>query len=86
MNNEMQIFFDVAVGVIGLMGGWILNTVWEAVKDLQAADKELTEKVSSIELLVAGRYVTRDEFNNTLSQVFNKLDIIKDIVSQKADR
>jgi hypothetical protein len=40
MNNEYQGFCDVAVGVIGVLGGWVLNTVWGAVKDLQAADKE----------------------------------------------
>ena len=83
---EYQVFFDVAVGVIGVLGGWVLNTVWGAVKDLQNADKELAEKVSEIEVLVAGRYVTRDEFNTTLSQVFVKLDTIRDIVSHKADR
>ena len=86
MNNEYQVFFDVAVGMIGVLGGWVLNTVWGAVKDLQEADKELAEKVGQIEVLVAGRYVTREEFNTTLSQVFIKLDTIRDIVSQKADR
>ena len=86
MNNEIQIFFDVAVAVIGAMGGWILNTVWVAVKELQKADKELAEKVGEIEVLVAGRYMTREEFNQTLSQVFNKLDTIRDMIAQKADR
>lgn len=86
MNSEVQVFFDVAVGVIGVLGGWVLNTVWSAVKDLQTADKELAEKVGQIEVLVAGRYVTREEFNTTLSQVFIKLDTIRDLVSQKADR
>ena len=86
MNNEYQVFFDVAVGVIGVLGGWVLNTVWGAVKDLQEADKELAEKVGHIEVLVAGRYVTREEFNTTLNQVFTKLDTIRDIISQKADR
>ena len=86
MSNETQIFFDVAVAVIGAMGGWILNSVWNAVKELQKADKELAEKVGEIEVLVAGRYMTRDEFNNTLSQVFGKLDTIRDMIATKADR
>jgi hypothetical protein len=86
MTSETQIFFDVAVAVIGAMGGWILNTVWVSVKELQKADKELADKVSEIEVLVAGRYVTRDEFNNTLSQVFGKLDTIRDMIAKKADR
>jgi len=86
MTSETQIFFDVAVAVIGALGGWILNTVWTAVKELQKADKELAEKVGEIEVLVAGRYVTRDEFNNTLSQVFAKLDTIRDMLARKVDR
>ena len=86
MNSEVQVFFDVAVGVIGVLGGWVLNTVWSAVKDLQTADKELAEKVGQIEVLVAGRYITREEFNSVLNQVFAKLDTIRDLVSQKADR
>ena len=86
MSNETQIFFDVAVAVIGAMGGWILNTVWVAVKELQKADKELAEKVGEIEVLVAGRYMTREEFNHTLSQVFGKLDTIRDMIAKKADR
>lgn len=86
MNNEYQVFFDVAVGVIGVLGGWVLNTVWGAVKDLQEADKDLAEKVAAIEVLVAGRYITREEFNNTFNQVFERLDRIRDLISQKADR
>jgi hypothetical protein len=86
MTSETQIFFDVAVAVIGAMGGWILNTVWVSVKELQKANKDLADKVGEIEVLVAGRYMTRDEFNNTLAQVFNKLDTIRDMIAKKADR
>ncbi len=80
---EYQVLFDVAIGVIGVLGGWTLNTVWAAVKDLQEADKELAEKVGAIEVLVAGRYVTRDEFNSTLNQVFERLDRIRDMISRE---
>lgn len=83
---EYQVLFDIATAVIGVIGGWLLNTVWGALKDLQEADKQLAEKVAAIEVLVAGRYVTRDEFNHTLNQVFERLDRIRDIVSSKADR
>jgi hypothetical protein len=86
MMVEYQVLFDVAIGVIGVLGGWTLNTVWAAVKDLQEADKELAEKVGQIEVLVAGRYITREEFNSTLNQVFERLDKIRDMLSTKADR
>ena len=83
---EYQVLFNLAATGIGFLFGWILNNLWTAVKELQATDKELAEKVGQIEVLVAGRYVTRDEFNATLNQVFTKLDTIRDIVSKKADR
>lgn len=78
--------FNVAIGLISAMLGWWLNNVWTSLKELQSADRELAEKVASIEVLVAGQYVTRDEFNNVLNQVFNKLDKIIDAVNKKADR
>jgi hypothetical protein len=68
------------------MLGWWLNNVWTSLKDLQAADRELAEKVASIEVLVAGQYVTREEFNNVLGQVFGKLDRIIEKLNEKADR
>ena len=80
---EYQVLFDVAIGVIGVLGGWTLNTVWAAVKDLQEADKELAAKVGAIEVLVAGQYVTRDEFNQVLNQVFERLDRIRDLISAR---
>ena len=83
---DHQTAINVAIGLAGGLGGWILSIVWGAVKELQSADKELVEKVASIEILVAGRYVTRDEFNNNLNQVFTKLDTIRDLLSRKADR
>jgi len=83
---EYQVLFDVAVAVVGMLGGWVLNTVWSSLKELQSMDKQLADKVSAIEVLVAGRYVTRTEFNHGFEQVFLKLDGIRDILSQKADR
>ena len=83
---DHQMVFNLGIGLISAMLGWWLNNVWTSLKDLQAADRELAEKVASIEVLVAGQYVTRDEFNNALNQIFNKLDRIIDAVNQKADR
>lgn len=81
-----QTLFNVVVGVAGVLGGWVLNTMWGAVKDLQKSDKELADKVASIEVLVAGKYVTRDEFSNTMEKVNGKLDLIVDKLNGKADK
>ena len=64
-------------GFGGLIG-FLLNAVWQAVKDLQTADKELTKKVSEIEVLVAGAYVKKEEFSTAVTALFTKLDRIED--------
>jgi hypothetical protein len=84
--TEYQVLFNLATTIAGVTFGWILNTIWGSLKDLQTADKALVDKVASIEILVAGRYVTRDEFNTSLNAIFTKLDRIQDLISQKADK
>lgn len=86
MTPDAQFIFNIVIGVAGALGGWWLKVVWDALKDLQEADKALVEKVASIEVLVAGRYTTREEFDRNLNAVFVKLDRIYELLSQKADR
>lgn len=72
-------------GFGGLIG-FLLNAVWQAVKDLQKADKELTAKVAEIEVLVAGAYVKKDDFNGLSKALFSKLDRIEDKLDKKVDK
>lgn len=72
-------------GFGGLIG-FLLNVVWQAVKDLQKADKQLADKVGSIEVLVAGNYVRRDSFDAAVERIFQKLDHIEEKIDRKADK
>lgn len=83
---DYQILFNLVVGILGVLGGWLLNTVWNALKDLQIADARLAEKVGAIEVLVAGQYITRTEHTNALNMINMKLDQIQQSLSEKADR
>ena len=83
---EPQTAINIALALAGGLGGFILNRVWESLKDLQAADKVLTEKVGAIEVLVAGVCVTREELQKTISAVFTKLDRIEDKLDHKVDK
>ena len=44
------------------------------------------EKVNQIEVLVAGQYVKRDDFDKLANAIFAKLDKISDKIDSKADR
>ena len=83
MNQEL---FNIAVGVSGALFGWWLKVMWESIKDLTAQDNILTDKVSKIEILVAGTYVKRDEFERVMNRLFTKLDHIEGKMDAKADK
>lgn len=82
----MQEFYNWALtGLSGLLG-FLLHAVWQATKDLQRADAEITKRVSEIEVLVAGNYVTRQEFDRVIDKLFAKLDHIEMKIDKKADK
>ena len=86
MHADAQLLFNIVLSVAGFLGGWWLKVIWDSLKELQTADRSLAEKVAAIEVLVAGNYVPRDEFDRTLAAVFTKLDRIYELLSAKADR
>lgn len=81
-----QTIINWLLGGFGVLIGFLLNAVWQAVKELQESDKMLAEKVSSIEVLVAGDYIKRDDFNRTIEALFHKLDKIEDKLDKKVDK
>ena len=83
---ENQTLINYLVLFAGATGGWVLKILWDSIHDLREADIALTEKVGTIEVLVAGSYITRDEFSKTITAMFLKLDRIEDKVSLKADK
>lgn len=70
----------------GALIGFLLNSVWQSVKDLQDADKQLTDKVGRIEVLVAGDYVKRETFDRLSDALFTKLDRIENKLDGKVDK
>ena len=81
-----QTFINWALGILSMLGGFLLNALWQAVKDLQKADKELADKVAAVDRVVAGDYVRRDESQDMTKALFQKLDRIEDKVDKKVDR
>lgn len=84
--NTTQMLFNIALSTISAVGGWWLKTMWESLRELRTADQELSNKVGAIEVLVAGQYIKRDEFDRLSNALFKKLDRIEDKISLKADK
>lgn len=83
---DAQALINVAFALAGVLGGWVLKFLHDAMRDLQAADADLADKVQRIEVLVAGQYVTRDALDRSLSALFSKLDRIEQKLDLKADK
>jgi len=64
----------------------MLHAIWEKQQKLEETDIKLAEKVSAIETLVAGNYVTREVFSKHIDALFRKLDKIDDKLDRKVDK
>ena len=83
---DPQTIINAAIALVGFLGGWILKVVWEGVKDLQSADKILADKVNTIEILIAGTYMSKLDFDKIAAAIFAKLDKIEDKLDRKVDK
>lgn len=83
---DYQTLFNVAVALAGFLGGWVLNNIKSSMDALHLADQQLSEKVQSIEILVAGTYVKRDDVDKLSSALFAKLDRIEAKIDSKVDK
>ena len=81
-----QIMINWLLGGFGPLIGFLMHILWQAVKDLQSSDKDMNDKISDIEVLVAGSYMTRAELTEIMKTVFTKLDRIEQKLDKKADR
>ena len=86
MSPEIQLGFNILITLVAFLGGWVLNSLKSSIEGLQKADSELTTKVQGIEVLVAGHYVRRDDFDKISAEMFRKLDKIYDKLDGKADK
>ena len=83
---DSQDFINLALGAISFLGGWVVKNLQDSMKSLRDADERLTLKVQSIEVLVAGQYIKREDFDKTISALFTKLDKIESKLDMKANR
>lgn len=83
---DFQVGFNILVGLSGFLGGYVLFSIKDSLSSLTIADKELTDKVQAIELLVAGKYVTREDLQQMGNDIFNVLRRIEEKLDKKADK
>lgn len=83
---DAQTIINIAIGLVGALGGWVLNNLKSSIDELRKQDSLLADKVQHIEVLVAGTYVKRDDMDKLGSALFAKLDKIEAKLDGKADK
>lgn len=83
---DTQTVINAAFGIVGALMGGIMKAIWDGLKDLQVADKSLLKDVSELQILVAGAYLRRDEFDKIITTLFAKLDKIDAKLDTKMSR
>jgi len=83
---ETQSVINAAFGIVGALMGGIMKAIWDGLKDLQTADKSLLKDVSELQILVAGSYLKREDFDKMTQTLFDKLDKIDAKLDQKANK
>lgn len=90
---DFQAAFNAILSVATAVAIWLFNQLWNAIKDLQdrhqqlvESDKQLADKVGQIEVLVAGKYMTRDEFREDMKGIRDLLHEINGKLDGKVDK
>lgn len=83
---DFQIGFNIFIGLSGFLGAYVLFSIKDGIKSLNETDKELTNKVQGIEVLVASNYVTKGDLERIGQDIFNMLHRIEDKLDRKMDK
>lgn len=83
---DFQVGFNIAISLAGALAGYVLKSMQQALRDLTTTDATLVGRVQSIEVLVAGQYVHKNDMDTLSKAIFHKLDRIEDKLDGKVDR
>jgi hypothetical protein len=72
---EVQILFNIVVGVAGLFGGWILNNISQSIRTL---DKDVRNMPLT--------YVTQAHYQRDIDDIKSMLGKIFDKLDEKVDK
>lgn len=83
---ENQSLINALFGLVAFFGGIWIRGLADSMKELKTADTELAEKVQSIEVVVAGQYVRKEEMEKLTTALLSKLDRIESKLDGKVDK
>lgn len=83
---DTHTMINTLLALVAFLGGWMIRTMWQSIRDLKTSCSDTADKVQKIEVLVAGDYVKKDDLDRKIDAIFAKLDKIHDKLDTKADK
>lgn len=81
-----QSFINWILGGFSSIAGALGTIVFLGIRDLQRAQARTDRRLGEIEVLVAGDYLKKQEFEKFVDRVICKLDAIDEKIDRKADK
>ena len=76
---ETQTILNIAFGIAGAFGGWILRVVWSEIKLVQEMQQDLERDVSE-------NYVRKDDYRIDIAEIKGMFNRIMDKLDTKMDK
>ncbi len=83
---DIQLAFNIAIGLISFLGGWILNSLTKKLETQDVALISIRDKVQAIEVVMAGTYVKREDLEKVGDALLTKLEQISVKLDTKQDK
>ena len=74
-----QDWFNVLIAIVGALGTWWMTTIWSELRENRKANKENSDRMQKIEVLIAGEYARKSEIEALSRELFKKLGKLEEI-------
>lgn len=85
---DTQIFFNIAIGLISFLGGWVVKMIWSRIDKVDEEQeelwdhhqedlKEVRKEIGELALSLPEKYVAKTDLDNLINFInerFNKLE------------
>lgn len=79
MSMEFQTLFNVAIGAVGILGGWLFHILWEV-------SNRARDEIRRLESTLPDIYMRRDDYRDDMAEIKNMLRLIFERLDNKADK
>lgn len=77
---------QLGLALFGTLIGWMVKGLFDRMKGLEAADRELAAQMTELRVSLAERYVSKADHKEALDAIFSMLRRIEDKLDEKADK